>query len=109
MLMLMLALWFAAAAPAGQAAPMAAVPSRPEVLPLTGEINLALSAAPDHLKAGAGVWALEAQRLREDSRHDQPLHVHRQSRPPLNRQADAATTRKAPRRSVRRSCSSATS
>ena len=31
----------------------------PEVLPLEKETALALSAAPEHLRAGAGVWALE--------------------------------------------------
>jgi hypothetical protein len=36
------------------------VPAKPEVFPLETEITLALSAAPDHLKADAGVWALEA-------------------------------------------------
>lgn len=33
--------------------------TRPEVLPRQREVELALSAAPEHLRAGAGVYALE--------------------------------------------------
>lgn len=47
------------------AAPLAAVecppvPAVPQLLPRKQEVALALSAAPPHLREGAGVWALEA-------------------------------------------------
>ncbi len=37
----------------------AQTPDRPEVLPAAEEMRIALSAAPDHLRDGAGYWALE--------------------------------------------------
>jgi len=47
-----------------------AAPAKPEVLPREKEIELALSAAPDHLRAGAGVYALAEkgpEKVRESS------------------------------------------
>lgn len=43
----------------GAFAAVAVEPVIPEVLPRDKEVALALSAAPEHLKTGAGVWALE--------------------------------------------------
>lgn len=44
--------------PATLGAQTGAVPSKPEVLPRDREVALALSAAPEHLRDGAGVYAL---------------------------------------------------
>lgn len=66
-----LALWLALAAQHADA-PASQVPAKPEVLPLETEIALALSAAPDHLKDGAGVYALEADgfvKIRDSKNH----------------------------------------
>ena len=38
----------------------------PEVLPLADEIALAISAAPEYLRAGAGVWVLERNGFRKE-------------------------------------------
>jgi hypothetical protein len=80
---LILSFWLALAQ-AGTPAPMP-VPDKPEVLPLAEETALALSAAPPHLRDGAGVWALEASGFVKvrDSRNNFTCIVNRDH--PLNR------------------------
>ena len=62
-----------------------ASPSIPELLPREQEIALALSAAPEHLRAGAAVWALEKDGFVKvrDSRNGFGCIVNRDH--PLNR------------------------
>src|SRR5215472_17197242 len=50
---------------AGPATAQTSTPSKPEVLTLEREMALALSAAPEHLRAAAGLYALEADGFRQ--------------------------------------------